>query len=132
MAQFHGIAYFGRLYQLTMSLELPNIVDIIEVMENYIARIRPAEHIREQLDINYKIDNQSVILFEVRPAYTRPEEKIEFNYAKVTYVKSTKKWKVYWMRASGKWNVYDPTPEVVDLKEFVRLVEEDTYHCFKG
>jgi hypothetical protein len=115
-----------------MALDLLNVVDVIEVMENYVAGIRPPEHIREKVDISYKIDNQSIILYEIRPAFTRPGQKVELFYAKATYVKSTDKWKVYWMRASGKWNVYDPMPEVGSLKDFVGLVEEDAYHCFKG
>lgn len=115
-----------------MHLELSNIVDVIEVMENYVAAIRPPEHVRPQLDISYTIDKQSVILVEVRPRYQLPEQKMEIGYAKATYVKSTNKWKVYWMRASGKWNRYDPMPEVANLGDFVQLVEEDAYHCFKG
>ncbi|MDZ4795798.1 MAG: hypothetical protein SGI83_16075 [Bacteroidota bacterium] len=41
-----------------MSLDLLNIVDIIEVMENYVAKIRPPENIREKLDITYKIEKK--------------------------------------------------------------------------
>ena len=115
-----------------MGLDLTKTVDVIEVMENYVESIRPPEDMREQLDISYKIDKQSVILYEIRPLLLRPEQKIEFGYAKATYVKSAGKWKVYWMRASGKWNLYAPMPEVANLKEFVRLVEEHKYHCFKG
>ncbi|MDF2192765.1 DUF3024 domain-containing protein [Paraflavitalea sp. CAU 1676] len=115
-----------------MALELPNIVDIIEVMENYVEDIRPEENIRDQLDISYKIDNQSVILFEIRPSYKSPDEKLECCYAKATYVKTARRWKVFWMRASGKWQGYEPMPEVADLHEFISLVEEDKYHCFKG
>ncbi len=115
-----------------MHLDLPNIVDIIEVMENYIAEIRPAEHIRPQLDITYTIDKQSVILQEVRPSFLHPDQITEFDYAKATYVKGTNKWKVYWMRGNLKWSKYHPMPEVSSLKEFVMLVEEDVHHCFKG
>jgi hypothetical protein len=115
-----------------MALDLLNVVDVIEVMENYVASIRPPEHIREKVDVSYKIDNQSVILFEARPLFNNPEQKIESFYAKATYVKSTAKWKVYWMRASGDWNVYAPMPEVASLRDFVDLVDEDKYHCFKG
>ena len=115
-----------------MALDLMNVVDVIEVMENYVASIRPPEHIREQVDISYKIDNQSIILFEVRPLFNSPGQKIEAVYAKTTYVKSTNKWKVFWMRASGHWNIYDPMPEVASLKDFVSLVDEDAHHCFKG
>lgn len=117
---------------LNMGLNLISTIDVIEVMENYVESIRPPEDIRDKVDISYKIDNQSVILYEIRPMFMHPGQKIESAYAKTTYVKSSGKWKVYWMRASGKWNVYAPMPEVANLKEFVRLVEEDAYHCFKG
>lgn len=50
-----------------MSLDLPNIVAVVEVMENYIARVRPPEHTRGKLDIAYTIENKSVIIQEIRP-----------------------------------------------------------------
>lgn len=115
-----------------MSLELPSIVDIIEVMENYITKIRPPEHIREQLDLTYKIENQNVLLLEIRPMFQQPGIKRESAYAKAAYVKSTSRWKVYWMRSNLKWTLYEPSPEVLGLKDFLKLVDEDAYHCFKG
>ena len=115
-----------------MSLDLPNIVDIIEVMENYVESIRPPLEIRDKLDITYKIENQSVILQEVRPIFMVQGKIGEFGYAKATYVKKTNIWKIYWRRANGKWDPYVPAPEVQDLREFVKLVEEDAHHCFKG
>jgi hypothetical protein len=115
-----------------MSLDILNIVDIIEIMENHVAKIRPQEHLREKFDITYKIENQSVIIQEVRPTFQHPEKKTEIGYAKATYIKNTGKWKVYWMRASLKWSIFDPQPEVSNLREFVELVERDSYRCFKG
>ena len=115
-----------------MSLDLPNIVDIIEVMENYVESIRPPQHIRDKLDITYKIEKQSVILQEVRPVFMVPGKIAEYGYAKATYVKKSSIWKVYWRRANGNWDPYSPDPEVKNLKEFVKLVEEDKHHCFKG
>lgn len=117
---------------LNMGLELPNIVNIIEVMENYVDSIRPPEHIRDKLDITYKIENQSVILQEVRPMFKNPGRKLEFGFAKATYIKSSQRWKVYWMRANLKWQSYEPKPEVNNLEEFVKLVDADAYHCFRG
>jgi hypothetical protein len=93
-----------------MALTLTNTVDIIEVMENYIQRIRPPEDIRDKLDISYKIDNQSIILFEIRPDFFDLGQKLESHYAKATYVKNEDQWKVYWMRGNLKWTLYEPTP----------------------
>lgn len=115
-----------------MALVLTNMVDIIEIMENYVENIRPPEHIRPKLDISYTIENQSVILQELRPAVINPAMIMKLDYAKATFVKSLNKWKVYGMRGNLKWTRYDPKPTVRNLEEFTRLVEEDKYHCFKG
>jgi hypothetical protein len=131
--------FYGRLcnfipYANTeyMALDLLNTVDIIALMESYLEKTRPPVHLREQIDINYRIDNQSIILIEVRPRYEEPDDKIELAYAKATFVKSTAKWKIYWMRVNLKWSIYDPEPEVRNLQEFLYLVDEDKFHCFKG
>jgi hypothetical protein len=115
-----------------MALAILKTVEIIEVMENYLERIRPPHHIRHKLDIGYKIDNQSIILLEVRPGFQNPEINTESPYAKATYIKSSNQWKIYWMRANSKWELYDMCPIVSELKDFIELVEEDKYHCFKG
>ena len=115
-----------------MSLELLTTIDIIEVMENYVSGIRPPEHLREKLDITYTIEDQSVILHEVRPVFNTPHIKKAYGYAKATFIKSSKKWKVFWMRSNLKWTPYEPEPQVKSLTEFVKLVEEDAYQCFKG
>ena len=117
---------------INMALNLSNKVDIIELMENYVERIRPPYHIRNKLDIGYKIDNQSIILHEIRPSFRDPNVVIEPEYAKVTYVKSEDKWKVYWRRANLKWTLYEPQPKVESLIDFIKLVDEDKFHCFKG
>ncbi len=108
------------------------MLDIIEVMENYVIKIRPPEKIRHKLDINYKIEGQNVILFEIRPMFKHPELTTESAYAKATYLKNKNKWNIYWMRSNLKWESYDPCPQVGTLREYVELVEEDAMHCFKG
>lgn len=115
-----------------MALELLNTVEIIEIMENYMERVRPPEHIRNKLDLTYKIDNQSIMLQEVRPKFQNPGQIGEYSFAKATYVKSEDKWKVYWMPGNLKWTLYQIKPKVNNLKEFLELVEEDKHHCFKG
>jgi hypothetical protein len=115
-----------------MALNLESTVDIIETMENWMERIRPPHHIRPELDISYKIDKQSIILFEIRPAFRNPSELKELPFAKVRYVKSENIWKVYWMRSNLKWTLYEPRPQVKNLKAFIKLVDDDAYHCFKG
>ncbi len=93
---------------------------------------RPPAHIRSQLDIGFRIIDQSLEFFEIRPRWNDPAEKMEQAMAKTTYVKKTKSWKIYWMRQDLKWHRYDPVAEVSTLDEFLRVVAEDTHACFRG
>jgi hypothetical protein len=115
-----------------MSLDISQSLDIIETMENYIARVRPPVDIRPKLDLCYELEGQSVILTEIRPLWTNPKEFRSHGYAKATFVKSSNVWKIYWLRATGKWRLYAPDPQVKNLSEFLDIVDEDRCHCFRG
>ena len=101
-------------------------------MENFIARRRPPENIRQRLYISYKIDNQSIVVFEIRPQFNKPEEKMEYPIAKTTFVKAKNHWKVFWLRADLNWHSYTPKATVKTIEEFIKLVEEDKHCCFWG
>lgn len=115
-----------------MTLDIAKSVEIIETMENYIFRVRPKPEIRNQLDLSYEFNDQSVILNEIRPAWNKPNEILICGYAKATFIKSKNVWKVFWRRADNKWHSYKPTPTVRELKDFLELVDQDEYGCFKG
>jgi hypothetical protein len=115
-----------------MALEFENEIEIIEVMEAYLIASRPPEEIRDQLDINYKIENQSIIVFEIRPSWSNPFKKVESYVAKTTFVKKNNIWKIFWFRSDLKWHSYEPKPLVNNLKEFVNVIKEDKLACFWG
>jgi hypothetical protein len=98
----------------------------------FVEKRRPPPHIRPELDLGFRVKNQSVEIFEIRPLWDNPEERIEEPVAKATYVKTQRVWKVYWQRADLKWHRYDPDPEVDTLSEFLGLVDRDEYACFFG
>ncbi len=101
-------------------------------MENFIGKIRPEEEIRDQVDISYRIDDQSIYIYEIRPDWMDPKKKTESPIAKTTYIKSKNHWKIFWMRADLKWHSYGPFPVVKTLKEFIQIVEDDNHGCFWG
>ena len=115
-----------------MSIDVLQTLENIEILENFLNRIRPPEEIRQRLDIGYRIDNQSIIIYEERPVWNQPGEIRQGDFAKATYVKSNGIWKVFWLRANLKWDAYDPAPLVKSLQQFVKLVEEDKHNCFRG
>ena len=115
-----------------MALEFENEIEIIEVMEGFLVKSRPSEELRDKLDLSYKIIDQSIIVFEIRPIWNKPGEKMECSVAKTTFVKKEKIWKIFWFRSDMKWHSYKPTEKVNNLKEFVKIVEEDRHHSFWG
>ena len=98
----------------------------------YIEEKRPPAEIRDEVDLSFRIEGQSVEIFEIRPLWDNPKEKIEEAVAKATYVKSRNLWKVYWQRADLKWHRYDPDPEVDTIDDFLKVVESDDCSCFFG
>jgi hypothetical protein len=98
----------------------------------FVEKRRPPVHLRDKVDLGFRFDGRSVELFEIRPRWDKPAEKIEEAVAKARYLKSRDEWLVYWQRADLKWHKYGPTPEVDTLEAFLALVDEDEYACFFG
>lgn len=98
----------------------------------FVARRRPPAEIRDQVDLSFRFDDSSVELFEIRPRWMDPAQRIEEPVAKARYVKARNRWLVYWQRADLKWHKYGPVPEVNTIEAFLALVDRDEYACFFG
>lgn len=109
------------------------LIDIRErEIKSFMARRRPPEEIRDKLDLGYSFENNVLEIYEIRPLWDGTGRKIRSQVAKTRYIKSRGVWKIYWRRASGKWELYEPRQEVQELSEFLRIVDEDEYACFWG
>jgi len=120
------------LYGTGMALSELETARARKVMDDFLARRRPPPDIRSELDLGYRISGQSIEIFEVRPAWKSPNEKVEAAVAKATFVRTQNAWRIYWQRADLKWHAYEPVPEVSALPGFLAVVEEDAYACFWG
>ncbi len=103
-----------------------------KIIANYIESIRPPVEVRKQLDIGYTFENNELIIFEIRPFFMDETKIINSPFVRTKFVKSRKIWKIYWMRASGKWELYEPDPIVKDLPAFFEILDLDEYGCFRG
>jgi len=101
-------------------------------LAKFMERRRPPPHIRSQLDFGYRITGQSVEIFEVRPHWQNAKEVMEHPVAKATFVRTTNRWRVFWMRQDLKWHGYQPKPEVKNLETFLNVVDGDKHGCFFG
>jgi len=115
-----------------MALAKEQIEEIKQSAAKYMYYHRPPLEVRDQLDFGYRIEDQNVYLFEIRPRWNKPEEKTESPVAKTTYIKSKGLWKIYWMRSNLKWYHYEPVPFVKTISDFFDLVEADELSCFFG
>ena len=98
----------------------------------FLARRRPPEHIRPQLDVGWAIVGHTVDLFEVRPDWRDPSVTRHRPFARIRYIRTQDRWRLHWMRASLKWQVYEPDPEHEDLLGALAVVHEDAFACFFG
>jgi hypothetical protein len=105
---------------------------IENALDKFLAKRRPPPHIRKELDLGYALTGQSVELLEIRPQWDDPKIIHTHPFAKATYVRAQDCWKVFWMRASLKWQGYEPTPSVASIDEFLSVVDQDKYGCFWG
>ena len=101
-------------------------------IQTFVKKNRPPIEFRDKLDLGYSFKNNVIELFEIRPIWTKTNELQNLSFAKIKYIKSQKIWKLYWMRASGKWQSYEPFPEANNLEKLLSIIDEDSYGCFKG
>lgn len=96
------------------------------------SRRRPPAHIRDQLREGQRIAGHSIELFFVRPRYDDPTRTVEESVAKLTFVRTTGIWRLYWKRGDGKWHSYEPSPHSGSLEKALEVIHEDRFGCFFG
>ncbi|QWC96729.1 DUF3024 domain-containing protein [Polynucleobacter paneuropaeus] len=62
----------------------------------------------------------------------KPGELTRRPFVKFRYIQSEALWHIYWMRASEKWQAYEPNPISKDLNEALQVIDADQYGCFFG
>lgn len=105
---------------------------IENALASFLAKRRPPPHIRKELDFGYHLSGQSVELIEIRPQWDDPAIIIKRPFAKATYVRTEGCWKIFWMRASLKWQGYEPNPTVGSIDQFLAVVDRDPHGYFWG
>ena len=109
------------------------VIDLAEhEIKKYVESKRPPEEMRNQIDIGYTYKNKAVELFEIRPKWDEPSVIDNHPFARAKYVKTQNIWKLYWIRANGKWETYQPNPEIKNITELIEILENDKTGCFWG
>lgn len=109
-------------------------IDIAEgYLSSFIEKLRPEDlEIRKEIDFSYSWDGKIAYLNEIRPQWNDAEKIVTHPFAKIRYYKSRQEWHLYWLRANGKWEAYEPCPEASNLHDLLAAVGADQWHCFFG
>lgn len=114
-------------------MEKKNIDIHEQYLKTFVEALRPQDpEIRKQINIGYSWGNNTAILFEIRPKWDDSKELINTEFAKIRYTRTQKEYKLYWMRSTGKWEIYEPFPIATNLKELLNVIKEDAHYCFFG
>jgi len=105
---------------------------IEKLVDTFLEKRQPPPDLRNQLDLGFRLEGQSLLLFEIRPVWNDPSRFMESPVAKATFVQARGVWRIFWHRADLKWHGYPPCPEVRSVEEFLSLVDRDENHCFWG
>ncbi|MBC8375003.1 MAG: DUF3024 domain-containing protein [FCB group bacterium] len=107
----------------------------LPLIESYFQRYcdkKNKPEIFDKLHLEYEIEDQSIILMEVRQHWQDPNKQTRTEVAKIRYIRSTNIWKLYWMRQDLKWHLYEPHPEDFSYVSLLEVIDEDEFCCFFG
>lgn len=111
-----------------------DIIDINEsTINSFVKSIRPeAPEVRKQVDIGYDYNGSTAILYQTRALFDNPDKMINIEFAKMRFYKSRQEWNLYWKRANGNWELYEPFTVSSHLDQMLNVIKEDKHGCFFG
>lgn len=95
-------------------------------------RKRSPAVLKDKVQLEYSVKGHEVIIFERRPEWDNPKEWIESPVAKLKFIRSASKWRLYWQRADLKWHEYPGLSSSDDLGDLVHEIDADPLACFFG
>ena len=104
------------------------VAQIKRCMEFFMEKRRPSPFIRDEIDLIYEIQDQPVIIKEIRSVMGRT---IESPIAKITFNRQQNGWKLFAQNRAGKWegmfNNLIPT-----FSDAIKVIEDEDLDCFFG
>ena len=113
-----------------MAFNDTEVVQIKQCMNYFMEKRRPPKHIRDEHDLQYRIEDDSVIIFEVRQlswSTGRAEEML----AKITNNTNSNSWSLFWSTDNNEWRHYDGRM-IGSFSDAIKIIDEDANHRFFG
>lgn len=109
-------------------VELKRIEQTVGV---FCAKHSPA-HLKDKLRLEFVVKGHDVVVVERRPRWDNETEWTESPVAKLKFIRSANKWRLYWMRADMKWHEYPGLSSSHRLEDLVQEIDADPLACFFG
>jgi len=93
---------------------------------------RSPVHLKDKLRLTYTVKGHEVVIVERRPRWDNQTEWTEMPVAKLKFIRSANKWRLYWMRADMKWHEYPGLSSSNSLNDLVQEIDADPLACFFG
>jgi len=90
------------------------------------------EHVRDQLLHRFRVERNSIVLFEYRPSFQNAKVWIEEPVAKFRFLISRGEWHLYWQDRNLRWRQYEWLPPKRTFLPLLQEVERDPTHLFWG
>lgn len=104
---------------------------IAQTVGEFCRKSSPA-HLKNELSLEYVLKGHEVVIFERRPQWDNPKEWMESPVAKLKFIRSANKWRLYWQRADLKWHEYPGLSSSEHIGNLVREIDADPLTCFFG
>lgn len=104
---------------------------IEQTVDDFCDKRSPVQ-LKDKLRLVYAVKGHEVVISERRPRWDNQTEWTETPVAKLKFIRSAGKWRLYWMRADLKWHEYPGLSSSPRLDDLVREIDADPLACFFG
>ena len=88
--------------------------------------------IRDKLALSYKIERNSIILYEIRPHYQYKNRKMECHIAKIKFLPIKREWQLYYQDRNSKWHKYWNYAPKKRISTIIKEIDRDPTCIFWG
>ncbi|OBU07098.1 DUF3024 domain-containing protein [Morganella psychrotolerans] len=106
------------------------VAQIKQCMNYFMEKYRPPKHIRDEHDLQYRIEDDSVVIFDVRQL-AWSSGTVEEMLAKITINRVSNSWSLFWSTENNEWRHYD-AKMIGSFSDAIKIIDEDATHRFFG
>jgi len=93
---------------------------------------RVPESARDQLSLEFNITGAKILLFEVRPQFQKPDNRIRIPVAQFRFDPTDGIWSLFCRDRNEKWHLYEPLASSENIGELISEVDKDRTGIFWG